>query len=40
MDLLFEQRVLFFVTCLAMAGVVFWLTAVATDYWVIVVVFK
>jgi hypothetical protein len=40
MDLLFEKRVLFFTTWTAIAGVIFWLTSVATDYWVIVVAFK
>ena len=40
MDLLFEKRVLFFMTWLAIAGVIFWLSSVGTDYWVIVVAFK
>lgn len=40
MDLLFEKRVLFFMTWLAIAGVIFWLSSVGTDYWVIVVAYK
>jgi hypothetical protein len=40
MDLLFEKRVLFFMTWTAIGGVIFWLASVATDYWVIVVALK
>jgi hypothetical protein len=40
MDLLFEKRVLFLMTWLAIAGVIFWLTSVGTDYWVVIVAFK
>lgn len=35
--LLFERRVLTFVTCLLGVGLVSWLAAVSTDYWVVVV---
>ena len=35
--LLFERRVLTFVTALLGLGLVSWLTAISTDYWVVVV---
>ncbi len=36
-EILFERRLLTLVTALAGLGVVGWLVAVATDYWIIVV---
>ena len=33
---LYERRVLMFVTAINIVGVIVWLTAVATDYWIVV----
>ena len=34
--ILYERRVLMFVTAINIVGVIVWLTAVATDYWIVV----
>ncbi len=36
-EILFERRLLTFVTAMAGVGVVVWLAALATDYWIVVV---